>query len=264
MNPVMVALLSLERKFPTRETKKQDVLDLLKKLYPVKGTKELIRLGGATDGGYLVPNCLEGIEACFSPGVAAISRFEADCADRGMEVFMADYSVDGPAESHPKFHFIKKFLGATTNEKFVTLQDWVSQSAVSNDSDLLLQIDIESAEYETFLAAPDALMKRFRIIVGEFHRLNQLWNYPFFNIIAHTFEKILQTHVCVHIHPNNVRKLFKKKGIAIPQTTEFAFLRKDFVTDTSYVSSFPHPLDANNSPKRTVVLPKCWYASESK
>lgn len=264
MNPIMVALLSLEHKFPTRETKKQDIQNLLKALYPVKGGRELMRLGGTADGGYLVPDCLDGIEACFSPGVAGISRFEADCADRGMDVFMADYSVDGPAEDHPKFHFLKKFVGATTNEKVITLQDWVSQSAPSSDSDLLLQMDIEGSEYETLLAAPDSLMKRFRIIVGEFHRLNQLWNYPLFPILSHTFEKILQTHVCVHIHPNNGRKPFNKKGISISQTTEFTFLRKDFVSDTSYVQSFPHPLDADNSANRSVVLPTCWYAPKSR
>ena len=30
---------------------------------------ELVRLGGNNDGGYLLPNDLEGITACFSPGV---------------------------------------------------------------------------------------------------------------------------------------------------------------------------------------------------
>lgn len=259
MNPIMVALLSLEHKFPTRETKKQDILDLINKLHPVKGGPALIRLGGPGDGGYLVPDCLGGIEACFSPGVAGTSRFEAECAERGMEVFMADYSVDGPAESHPRFHFLKKFVGATTNEKLVTLHDWVAQSISTQDTDLLLQMDIEGAEYETLLATPDHVMKRFRVIVAEFHRLSQLWNHPFFPMIAHTYEKILQTHACVHIHPNNGRKPFSKKGLSIPLTMEFTFLRRDYVTDTSYAVQFPHPLDADNAAKPSVKLPTCWY-----
>lgn len=42
----------------------------------VPDSKDLIRLGPNGDGGYLVPDDLTGIEACFSPGVCATSEFE--------------------------------------------------------------------------------------------------------------------------------------------------------------------------------------------
>ncbi len=40
-------------------------------------------MGGENDGGYLVPDDLEGIEYCFSPGVSNIATFELDCLNRG-------------------------------------------------------------------------------------------------------------------------------------------------------------------------------------
>ena len=43
---------------------------------PVRTNHELIRMGGDGDGGYLVPNDLEGIDVCFSPGVSEIANFE--------------------------------------------------------------------------------------------------------------------------------------------------------------------------------------------
>lgn len=52
--------------------------------------KGLIRLGPMSYEGYLIPDDLEGIEACFSPSVGFNSIFEKDCADRGMKVFLAD------------------------------------------------------------------------------------------------------------------------------------------------------------------------------
>lgn len=42
----------------------------ISKVRPVDCGIELIRIGGEADGGYLIPNDLEGIEYCFSPGSA--------------------------------------------------------------------------------------------------------------------------------------------------------------------------------------------------
>jgi hypothetical protein len=43
-------------------------------LHPVKFN--LLRIGGDSDGGYLVPDDLENISSCFSPGVSDIFNFE--------------------------------------------------------------------------------------------------------------------------------------------------------------------------------------------
>lgn len=64
------------------------------------------------DGGYLVPNDLEGIEACFSPGVDKISEFELDCLNYGMKIYMPDKSVEKPNLnlSEGAYSFIDNFL----------------------------------------------------------------------------------------------------------------------------------------------------------
>jgi hypothetical protein len=245
----------------TSLTDKKDIEELLYKLHPVSVSgKELIRFGGKGDGGYLIPDDLEGIEACFSPGVDQISQFEKDCADRGMKVFLADKSVDKPAEEHDLFHFTKKYLGILSNDDFMTLDDWVDNSISNKDSDLLLQMDIEGGEYDVFLSASNPLMKRFRTIVVEYHWLNRLWDSSFFYWAKLTFNKILQTHYCVHIHPNNCSYPIKRNGLDIPPIVEFTFLRKDRIEDFSYQKQFPHPLDYDNVPdNQHYVLPDCWY-----
>jgi hypothetical protein len=232
----------------------------LKNLYPLSIDKELIRLGPKGDGGYLVPNDLTGIQACFSPGVNFESGFEQDCAALGMKVFLADKSVDGPAVKNEWFHFTKKFVGVTTNDDFMTLANWVTSSLPEKNTDLLLQIDIEGYEYEVFLSTSDALMQRFRIIVAEFHSLHLLWSWPFFQLAGRAFEKILQTHSCVHIHPNNHESHIKMNGLDIPRVMEFTFLRNDRIENPSYQNKFPHPLDDDNNPNQIgLSLPKCWY-----
>ena len=247
--------------YPTRITDNSEVMSLINSLKPVSFGKELIRLGPNYDGGYLVPDDFEGIKACFSPGVDQGSGFELDCANMGMDVFLADKSVDAPPDCHKRFHFTKKFLGVTTDNDYMTLDDWVDSSTLDDDDELLLQIDIEGAEYEVFLSASNRLMKRFRIIVVEFHNLEQLWNKPFFDLASHAFYKLLQTHSCVHNHPNNCG--FKKiDNIEIPIVTELTFLRKDRIKDPSYIKEFPHPLDFDNSDAPAYDLPECWYKTE--
>jgi len=248
--------------FPTAMTDPEHIRSLMKSLHPLSTDKGLVRLGPKADGGYLVPNDLEGISACFSPGVYLVSGFEKDCAERGMKVYLADKTVDGPAEDHPLFHFTKKFVGATSSKDFMTLDDWVTDSAMEPNSDLLLQMDIEGYEFEVFLSASDALMRRFRIIIVEFHYLDQLWSRPFFQLASRAFDKLLQTHACVHIHPNNGTGSLRKGGLEIPRTMEFTFLRRNRINHASCQKIFPHPLDVDNSANPTLLLPPCWYSAE--
>jgi hypothetical protein len=253
-------LLTLRKIHPTALTNKNELQLLLNKLKPVTCGKQLIRIGPEGDGGYLVPDDLAEIKACFSPGVDCMSGFEKDCAKLGMKVFMADKSVEKPSESHELFHFSKKFIGVTTNDDFMTLDDWVASSMPEPQDELLLQMDIEGSEYEVFLGASDRLLKRFRIIVVEFHLLDELWNYPFFQLLSRVFDKLLQTHSCVHNHPNNHAGFIKRGNMKIPLVTELTFLRNDRISNPSFIKTFPHPLDCDNyTTLPTLSLPECWY-----
>lgn len=245
--------------FVTKPTAGERIDTLLRSLHPMACSKELIRLGPNGDGGYLVPNDLAGIEACFSPGVSDRAGFERDCAERGMKVFMADASVEGPPESHPQFRFIKKFIGATSRGDFISLGDWFKSSLPEGSGDLLLQMDIEGYEYEALLSLPEDWQPRFRIMVVEFHFLDYLFSEPLFAIYSKVFEKLLSTHTCVHIHPNNVCTALKVGQLQIPQMAEFTFLRHDRVSNPAFARTFPHMLDRDNCGRPPLPLPKSCY-----
>lgn len=234
---------------------------LLQALRPREPGIELIRIGPEADGGYLVPNDLDGIRYAFSPGVSNESGFEEELANRGMQVFLADYSVDAPAVAHPRFAFDKRFVGCLTDERYITLDDWYAAKLASEpDAELLLQMDIEGAEYETLLAASAGLLQKFRIMIVELHWLPQLWNEPFFAVAARMFDKLLRTHSVVHIHPNNCCGSVKSAGLEIPRIAEFTFLRKDRFRATGFRTTFPHPLDRPNVAKKPLELAPCWYS----
>lgn len=232
---------------------------LIRSLRPMDSGIELIRVGPDGDGGYLIPDDLDGIEYVFSPGVSTESGFEAELAAKGMKIHLADYSVERPAQLNEAFVFDKKFIGGVENDIFTTLDKWKQAHVPDYRGDLLLQMDIEGSEFEALTAASAELLGQFRIMVIEFHYLHQLWNKPWFILVSRIFEKLLQTHAVVHIHPNNSGGSFTSRGLTVPRIAEFTFLRRDRFLKQAYCRTFPHPLDRDNTAKRSLPLPACWY-----
>jgi hypothetical protein len=233
--------------------------ELITSLRPIDGGARLIRLGPDGDGGYLVPDDLAGIEYAFSPGVSTESGFEAELAERGVHVFLADFSVERPAQNNPRFVFDKRYVGCLSDARFITLDEWKEAKVPEYDGDLLLQMDIEGAEFETLLAASTRLLEQFRIMVIEFHYLQDLLSQRHFNLLSRLFAKLLRSHSVVHIHPNNCCGSVKSGGLELPRVAEFTFHRNDRLAQRVPSETFPHPLDRDNTRKPPLVLPECWY-----
>ncbi len=227
---------------------------LIPKLHPLCPGKEFLRYGPDRDGGYLIPNDLEGISACFSPGVSNESGFEYDCAMAGMKVMLADASVDAPAANHDGFNFTPAHISGRRKEGFLCFEDWVKDAMAEDDGDLMLQMDIEGAEYEVLRHASAALLRRFRIMVIEFHHLQLLKPR-----MVRVFHKLLKSHHCVHLHPNNYSQIYQLRELEIPSVMEFTFYRKDRISEQVYRSDFPHSLDRDNVDASPLELPPIWF-----
>ena len=238
----------------------KELKQLVHTIRPVKTKFNLIRIGGANDGGYLVPNDLSDITACFSPGVADTATFEEDLQVCGIGSHLADASVDGPPKGITPLSFTKKFLGGINDEINMTLDRWLLKEKCNTSKDLILQMDIEGAEYVTIVATPTPTLMRFRIIVLEVHNAHAWFNPISWDIVNTFFKKLTSHHHVVHIHPNNNCSFFSVDNFLVPDTFEITLLRKDRSEAIGYVESFPHPLDAPNvldKPDRS--LPEGWY-----
>jgi hypothetical protein len=226
---------------------------------PATTGRPLIRIGGDGDGGYLVPDDLQGIVACFSPGVAATVAFETDLADRGIRSFMIDGSIQALPKAHPLFHFEAKFLGVSDAPGYTSLTTWV-QDYGSSSGDLILQMDIEGSEYGVLLSTEQTILERFRILIIEFHHLDWVFGQVGVDIGTAVFQRLLATHEIVHIHPNNASWPVRFRDYAAPPTMEFTLLRKDRIVHPGTASTFPHPLDRPNMAWLSdYPLPKVWY-----
>lgn len=259
--------LVLERLLPhvflDAPARDEDLFELLQRLRPQPSERPLRRIGSPADGGYLVPDDLEGIVGCISPGVSTEVSFDLALAELGIPVFLADASVPGPPVAHPRFHFHRKHIHPAAAADRMSLNDLYSLALASlpSEGDLLLEMDIEGAEYAALLELSSEHLARTRILVIEFHGLRHLFSRFGLRMLGPVFEKLLERHAVVHAHPNNAARLLRRREIAIPQVMELTFLRRDraFLASREPLR-FPHPLDRDNVPDNPhLALPPCWH-----
>ena len=241
-----------------RKASDSSILALLSRLKPVKTRFDLLRIGGAGDGGYLVPDDLEGISACFSPGVDNTASFEEEMVARRIPCFLADASVGSAPFQHELIDFEPMFLDASDGVGTITLKTWVESKTDASDHDFLLQMDIEGHEWSVLLDATPELLSRFRILVLELHHMDRVFDSAFLMIIDSCLKKLAKIFHVVHCHPNNAGPLLSHGGISIPTLLEVTLLRRDRADGLGPVVEIPHALDqANLARLPDLVLPPC-------
>lgn len=213
------------------------------------------RFGGRRDGAYLLPDDLEGVVACFSPGVENRKAFEDALLHRfGIRSHMVDFSSEESEFSPPLDRtnqtFLKKWLGSVGGVDTITLDEWVNSKEGVDSGDLLLQMDIEGSEYEVLDAVSTYVLERFRIIVFELHgipdKLGLTGKTP---KIADFIEKLSGLFTVVHAHPNNCSGASRDPSsfTIVPEVMEFVLIRNDrFFTRSDFPMfppSVPHPKD---------------------
>lgn len=239
-----------------------EVRSALRLIRPQASPFPLTRVGGNGDGGYLVPNDLEGLGACFSPGVADSADFELDLAARGIRSFMADYSVNSAPIENDLFDFEKLFVATFTQPgKFVRLEDWILKKKEAQ-GDLVLQMDIEGNEWSVLADISAETLARFRIIVLELHGLDILLTNPLgIEIFSSVFKKLNEQFSVVHLHANNCCGALSYQDIKIPRVLEVTLLRNDRYSHSNelYNPTIPHTLDVPNIVgKKDLILSKDW------
>ena len=222
-----------------------DFKNLWRKLLPNGNGHELIRVGSKNDGGYLVPNDLEGIQECFSPGAGVSWDFEEDL---GKRFGIHSHICDGTIEHFPEFEYLIKFtsknVGPYTSDSEIGFEEWISHR--KSDLDLILQMDIEGAEYLVIPSLSRDSLSKFRVIILELHDLQLSATQSFFTLqLNYMLEKLLLDFELIHMHPNNAGGKFFFCAQEFPKIVELTFHRKDRHKSKT-IAVLPHSLDQDN------------------
>ena len=78
-----------------------------------------IRIGNKTDGGYILLNDLKKIKIAYCFGIDIEISFEKELADKNIDIFMYDHTINKLPFENPKFHWKKIGLCGNTLLKII-------------------------------------------------------------------------------------------------------------------------------------------------
>ena len=226
-------------------------LAILKKLEPVSITgHRKIRIGGAGDGGYVMLDEFQDVEAAYSLGIKDDVTWDLDIAKRNIPVFQYDHTIDALPAQHQLFHWFKTGIAAAPAAGYDTLQNLIEKNGHQNSKNLLLKCDIEGAEWDMFGLIPQKRLDQFGQIVAEFHGWQEIHRAEFAAIVERAVSKLTASHRLVHVHGNNNSALAIVGGIALPASMEMTFIRTAGRPFTRCEETFPGALDTPCWPHR--------------
>lgn len=213
---------------------------------------DLKRYGETSDGGYILSEKLV-IESkyVYSYGVGSIEEsisFDRDMALLGKNVYMYDATIEPFWSPEAKFFFKKE------NVNSENIYNHIKENNHEKEKNLILKMDIEGCEYETFLNTNQIIFNYFNQITLEVHGVISNFKEEAFKL----FNLLNKNYYLVHIHGNN-HDLIIEDGIC--NTLELSYIRKDCFNENLCILQEPCPrakLDYPNYLYRNDIVMNWW------
>jgi hypothetical protein len=224
-------------------------LEVLRLLTPyrAKGVRKA-RFGSPNDGGYILIDDFDSIDAALSFGIGDNVEWDVSVADRGVPVYQFDHTIDAPPVSRQDLIFAKKRVVPQVAPGCETLNELAERHGKAGVPSLILKIDIEADEWAVFDVTTAAALSCFAQIVGEFHGFGSMID-PQWNARARrVFEKITRQFGVVHVHATNYAGFHSVANVTVPEALEITFANRSRYRLVATDEVFPGPLDAPNNP----------------
>ena len=144
---------------------------------------------------------------------------------------MYDHTIEKIKESNSKFHWKK--IGLTgkkeINTNLKTLKDLIKENGHTQEKDMILKIDIEGYEWDSFLYMNLNILRQFKYIIVEFH-----FSDKYKSIYSKILKKLNKTHQILHLHCNNCGQFINFDGYSICDSLEVSYVIREGNTFLKY------------------------------
>lgn len=230
----------------------------------------LKRFGNDHDGGYLMcENLLQDVASAYSYGIGGADLWGCDVS-REYKLLVHQYDCFNTSEpicEGGNFIFHRECVG----DKNIVLQsrrfDTLKNQIIKNKDEkkkLVVKMDVEGAEWDTFLATPDDVLNKIDQLIVEFHMGDQVTlksESPKFSKVIIEFhdeeqekfikviKKLKNTFYTVNVHYNN-STCYDKISPFPAWGYEVLFVNKRIGKPYKHEPAFPQyqPLDSQNDP----------------
>jgi hypothetical protein len=233
--------------YATKITPSKELIQWLFTLRPVDMDLDLIRLGSEHDGGYVIPENLDSIKLNISPGCNSVWQFEKDLYLRfGIPSILLDKPEAKPDNLFPPTTFLPFWVGTYDDTETLRIDSLVEQLFLGSlkmydsngqvislkegeDNALMMQMDIENAEWNVLSSLSKETLNLFKVLVIEFHNLRYAKNYLIFKTLYQpVIAKLLESFSVINANGNNNCSTFQlgDKNIHFPDTVELTLVKK--------------------------------------
>jgi hypothetical protein len=213
--------------------------------WTVAGRRKL-RVGGDHDGAYIMVEDFENLSAAYSLGVGHSATWDEAMAGHGAIVHQYDHTVDRPPSDHAAFRFNRLAIGPQDGPGVISLASAIAANGDQGNTDMILKIDIEGAEWASLDATGVEVLAQFRQIVIEFHDLLRIADPAWREVAYRVFGRLAASHMPVHVHANNHAGYQIIENVPVPEVIELCYVRKDRGAFTVSTESFPTAIDQVN------------------
>ena len=141
-------------------------------IYPKKVVgKKRILVGEKKDGCYVLLDDFENIKIAYSFGLADKIQFDSELANRGIDVFMYDHTINSLSYNHNKFHWSKIGICGKDEKRgnLKTLEELMKENGHISEKNMILKMDVEGAEWNSLNELNEDILKQFKYIAIEYH-----------------------------------------------------------------------------------------------
>ena len=217
----------------------------------------LKRFGSANDGGYLMcENLIEPLDAAYSYGVGPNDDWACEVSRR-YHVPVHQYDCFDPARptcNGGKFVFHDECVGDHSyhsgSHLFDTLENQISKNGDTGRR-LIIKMDIEGAEWDSLLAAPEELLASIPQITMEMHGFDD-------PKIVEALRKLKRNFYLVNLHFNNWSCTPKAAPLPAWAYQTHWVNKRIGVPDSA--APFPAPMNSLNAPD-SPTTPDCQLPS---
>ncbi len=207
--------------------------------------KNLVRIGSANDGAYImIDDFNDGMKA-YSFGIGRNVSWDEVMAERGMEVYMYDPTIDKLPKENKRFHFYRQGItGRGYDGIYSDIKTILTQHNDLENKNLVLKMDVEGAEWDFILNIDSEILDNFIQITFELHGLLCLGMEV---KILSALRKLDKTHAVVWMHANNNGSAEWESNMLVPNLLEITYVnRRQYCLKEDQTIEFPLKIDTPN------------------